>query len=113
MDNPNQHSGADIKALAKSLKRVIEQAENNAGTLAAKESVKLVPAHWHAVIDVGRQAADALASAIAERDEARAELAVLRRAKKKPKVHTMEERLRMSDEKRYELYPEDFADGGW
>lgn len=37
------------------LKRALTRAEDGAGTLPAKESVKLVPAHWHALQDAIRR----------------------------------------------------------
>lgn len=48
--------------VASDLLDAIKRAEESAGTLSAKDAVKLVPKNWHAVCDLGRKTAAAVAS---------------------------------------------------
>lgn len=50
-----QDGQREMKERAARLKRALTRAEDGAGTLPAKESVKLVPAHWHALQDAIRR----------------------------------------------------------
>ncbi len=49
---------AGVEAYAiKSLMKAVQRAENGAGTIPAKEAVKLRPSDWHAVCDLARKLA--------------------------------------------------------
>lgn len=47
-------AGWDVREALKALMRAVQRAEDGAGTISAKEAVKLRPADWHAVCDRAR-----------------------------------------------------------
>ncbi|MBH9537485.1 hypothetical protein [Novosphingopyxis sp. YJ-S2-01] len=61
-------SKAELLALADAVARAVHTGEEGAGTLPAKDSVKVRPADWHRVCDLARQASIAL-RALAENAE--------------------------------------------
>lgn len=60
----------DLK-LAGRLRKAVSVAEEGAGSLPAKEAVKLRPADWHRVTKDAQKAASAIERLVRERDEAR------------------------------------------
>lgn len=51
------------------LLKYIQRAEEHAGTVLARQAVKLIPLEWHLVCEVGREAAAALSQAEAREAE--------------------------------------------
>lgn len=78
-----------LREAAERLRGIIQFAEDGAGTLPAREAVKLDPRSWHRVCDLGRQAADALEAAARE-------LAAERKAREEAEREN--ERLRQEEE---------------
>ena len=59
----------EARAIAQRLERAVKRAEEHAGMMPARQAVKLHPNDWHAVCDLAREAATALAAKDAELEQ--------------------------------------------